>query len=674
MAQAVPKAEKERAAQLFSLIEYHRKRYHEEDTPEISDEAYDSLVRELASLEAKHPSLKRADSPTVRVGGAPHEAFEKVRHAVRQWSFDNCFGEDELREWDERVKKFLRAGGIADPKPVYVAEHKIDGLKVVLEYREGMLYRAATRGDGVTGEDITHTVRTIKDVPERITDHERLIVVGEAWLPEKELIRINGEREKKGEALFANPRNAAAGSLRQLDPEVTRTRNLKFFAYDVERPDSSAERLPNTQFGELTYLKEQGFAVNSHAKQCRTIEDILKYYHHAVAERTKLPYGVDGVVLKVDQVSYQIILGYTAKAPRFGIAYKFPAEEVTTKLVDIRLQVGRTGVITPVAVMEPVRVAGSVVRHATLHNEDRINELNIRIGDTVVLRKAGDVIPEIVRVLPELRPRGTKPFVFPKTVHECGGDGSIERVPGTAAYRCVAKDSATLHRARLYHFVSKHALNMDGVGPKIVDLLIEHALVSSPDDFFLLEVGDLLGLPNIKERSAQNIIDAIHSASTTTLARLLVSLSIEHVGVTTAELIADTFQTPARLMDASLDALIAIDGVGEIVATSVHSWFKDKDNRALFEALVLRLTLEQTKRTNTELTGRSFVFTGTLARRSRDEAGALVKARGGTVSSSVSKQTSYVVVGAEAGSKADKAEQLGVTILTEAEFEKLLNM
>lgn len=662
---------KVRAEQLAELIAHHSAQYHEHDAPEISDEAYDSLVREYEALVREYPHLAKKDSPLTKVGGAPSAAFSKMRHRARQWSFDNAFSAEELGAWDERVKKLLAASGVSDPEPAYVVEHKIDGLKVILEYNEGKLVRAATRGDGVTGEDVTHTAGTIADIPETIPDSHNLIVIGEAWLPEKELIRINREREATGEPLFANTRNAAAGSLRQLDPEITRSRKLRYFAYDIDRLGDD-ESLPDTQWGELEYLREQGFTVNPHSKRLNAIAEVHAYYETWSERRGKLPYGVDGVVLKVDEVAFQNTLGYTAKAPRFGIAFKFPAEEVTTELVEIRLQVGRTGVVTPVAVMKPVRVAGSVVRHATLHNEDRIAELDARIGDTVVLRKAGDVIPEIVRVIKELRPKGATPYIFPRTVRECGGDGAIERIPGTAAYRCVAKDSDTLHRARLYHFVSRSALNMDGIGPRIIDQLVEASLLSSFDDFFMLTKGDFLTLEGFKEKSAENAISAINQVRTTTFARLLVALSIDHVGVTTAELIARTFKTPERLYVATEADLIAIDGIGDIVAQSVFLWFKEAHNRKLFDALCAQLVFEDTVSSDRSLEGKSFVFTGTLERRSRDEAGNEVKQRGGVVSGSVSRQTSYVVAGSDPGSKVAKAAELGVSILDEDAFEALL--
>lgn len=676
MAEKPPKKESDhtqRAKKLAALVAYHQKRYHEDDAPEISDEGYDSLVRELNTLIQEDASLETLRTTLARVGGAPSAAFTKVRHTVRQWSFDNCFDAAELSEWTVRAEKMLREAGIESPDVSYIVEHKIDGLKVVLEYEQGKLKRAATRGDGVTGEDITHSARVIADIPKTISEKRPLIVVGEAWLPAKELLRINKERAKTGEQEFANTRNAAAGSLRQLDSEVTRTRNLRFFAYDVERTAASTSWLPDTQGGELEFLSGQGFSVNKEWKLVRTTNEIETFRTKWIKKRSSLPYGVDGIVIKINEVSYQQVLGYTSKAPRFGIAYKFPAEEVTTELLDIRLQVGRTGVVTPVAVMRPVRVAGSLVQHATLHNEDQIARLDVRVGDTVVLRKAGDVIPEVAGVILALRPKSTRPYHFPKRVPGCGGDGSIERIPGTAAYRCVVKDSAELNRMKLQYFVSKHAMNMDGIGPKVVDALIDAGLVSVPSDFFMLTKDDFLSLPGFKEKSAQNAIDSIVAAQHTTLARLLVALSIDHVGTTTAKLIARVFETSAGLYAATKESLETIDGVGGIVAASLHSWLKQKDNRIELDRILTFVTVEKEQVSNdASLFGKTFVFTGTLEKYSRDEAGVLVEQKGGVVTNSVTRKTSYVVAGDAPGSKVDKARELGVTVLDEAAFRTLI--
>ncbi|MFM2374413.1 MAG: hypothetical protein RLZZ234_408 [Candidatus Parcubacteria bacterium] len=669
--QTVPASIRTRALKLEALILYHQKQYHEADAPLISDTAYDSLVAELQTLLHEYPHLSLKTNATSRVGGAPSAAFSKVKHAVRQWSFDNCFTKEELTEWEVRIIKLLTAAGITR-RPHYVVEHKIDGLKVVLEYQGGMLVRAATRGDGQVGEDITHTASTITDIPKEIPHKGPLIVVGEAWLPESELKRINAAREIAGEQPFANTRNAAAGSLRQLDPEVTRARKLRFFAYDLERSADGVVALPTTQTGELTYLAELGFVVNTAWKQCTSVDAIDAYRTLSIQKRETLPYGVDGIVIKVDAVMHQDILGYTAKAPRFGIAFKFPAEEVTTTVEDIKLQVGRTGVVTPVAVMKPVLVAGSVVQHATLHNEDRIRALGIRVGDTIVLRKAGDVIPEIVRVIHELRPDGTKAYRFPKRVVECGGDGAIERVPGTAAYRCVVRDSDVLLRQRFYHFISKHGVNIDGLGEKTIDALLEQGKIHTFDDLFTLTADDFLLLPGFKEKSALNAVAAIRQAAKMPLWRLLAGLGIDHVGVTMARLIAGTTHAPEKLVDVSQANLEAIDGVGEIVAASIRTWFQDPQMSAMYWRLLAHITIIHEGTTSTALAGKSFVFTGTLSTYSRDEAGDLVRARGGAVVSSVSSKTDYVVAGTDPGSKVVAAQKLGVTILDESAFTSLL--
>ena len=661
-------------AKLRELVLYHSKLYHEADAPEISDEAYDALVGELAALEIAHPTLKVSGTPTEAVGGAPSTAFAKVPHRVRQWSFDNIFSDEELEQWIARVERGLAAQGFSDSYPAYVCEHKIDGLKVVLEYERGRLVRAATRGDGTIGEDVTHTVRTIRDVPHTLAEPVTISVVGEVWLSATELARINEERAIRSEALFANPRNAAAGSIRQLDPQVTAARKLEIFVYDVDYlAPTRAVETPETQGEELVLLASLGFRTNPHSVRCETVADIRAYYASWREKRATLPYGVDGIVIKVDKVAFQRVLGYTAKAPRYGIAYKFPAEQATTVVEDIALQVGRTGVVTPVAHLRPVRIAGSVVSRATLHNEDQISRLDVRIGDTVLLQKAGDVIPEILSVLTELRPKSARRYEFPKVVPECGGDGRIERIPGTAAYRCVAKDSAVQHRRRLYYFVSKQALNIDGMGPKIIDLLLEHNLISTYADIFTLTRGDLDGLPGFKERAADNLLSAIDAARRVPLHRLLVSLSIQHIGEETARIIAGHCGSIDAVRHATREALIAIDGVGDIVADAVVAWQKDPVQQHILEALLPHLTILAPERVaHTPLAGRTFVFTGTLARVTREEAAERVRALGATVSGSVSKKTSYVVAGSDPGSKVERARELGVPVLDEEKFEALL--
>jgi DNA ligase (NAD+) len=463
--------------------------------------------------------------------------------------------------------------------------------------------------------------------------------------------------------------------VRQLDPEVTRRRNLSYFAYDIDYIDESTcdESVPETQFEELALLKKLGFVTNPHAKLCKTLEEAIADYKAWAPKKTKMPYGIDGTVLKVNEIVYQKALGYTSKSPRFGIAYKFPSEEATTVVEDIVLQVGRTGVLTPVAHLRHVLIAGSTVSRATLHNEDQIKRLDIRIGDTVILQKAGDVIPEILSVLLPLRPKNAKPYSFPKKVAECGGDGSIERIPGEVAYRCVAKDSDILYRRRLYYFASKTALNIDGVGPKIIDALLDNALISNAVDLFTLTKGDLLGLPGFKEKAAENVINAINAVRTAPLHRFLVALSIQHVGEETARIIAEHFGTIKNIRKASREELALIYGVGEIVAESLYMWLHDHSNADFLDSLLVHITpLSVEKNTaQTQLTGKTMVFTGTLPTLSRGDAEEMARKAGASVTSSVSKNTSYVVVGSDPGSKAEKAEALGVTILDEEQFLKL---
>ena len=673
----VPKSVIKRAAELGDLIKHHQELYHKKDTPKISDEAYDSLLTDLLEIEKQHPEVKTKNSPTERVGGSLNTAFSKVSHNTRQWSFDNVFTDDELVEWDARLYRFLEKDGILNAKLTYVAEHKIDGLKVVLEYEEGSLVRAATRGDGRVGEDITHTARTIKDIPLTLKVPVTITVAGEAWLSENEFNRINKERKKADEAMFANPRNAAAGSLRQLDPEITKKRKLSFFAYDIDALDISSNNTndPQSQYEELQLLKVLGFVVNANSKVCKNLEEIFAYYKKWVPKKSSMGYGLDGVVLKVDEIKLQQALGHTAKSPRYGIAYKFPAEQATTVVEDIQLQVGRTGVVTPVAHLKPVLIAGSTVSRATLHNEDQIQKLDVRVGDTVILQKAGDIIPEILQVLTELRPKNTKQYKFPKKVSECGGDGRIERVPGVAAYRCVAKDSDKLHRERLYYFVSKGAFNIDGVGPRIIDLLLDHNLINTPDDLFTLTEGDLVDLPSFQEKAAKNMIAAIEGARSVPLHRLLVGLSIEHVGEETARIIADRQKTLKAIQKASVEELSAIHGVGDIVAKSVCDWMRDKKHAHMLKRLLKYVTvmLPLGAQGSNSLSGKTMVFTGTLPTLSRTKAQELARTHGAHITNSVSSNTDYVVAGENPGSKVTKARINNISVLDEAAFRKLLS-
>ena len=668
---AVSRETKERYEKLKKGVNRYRTLYHVYDKEEISEAALDSLKHELTEIEAEYPELVSPDSPSQRVAGKPLPEFKKVPHKVAQWSFNDAFSEKELREFDVRVKRMLKTTETIE----YVCELKIDGLKVILEYEKGLLKVAATRGDGVVGEDVTNNIKTIESVPLSLERPVDVIVEGEVWMSEKSFAALNRERERAGEALFANPRNAAAGSIRQLDPKIAASRKLDTFIYDIAQ---TSEALPGTQKEELAYLRELGFKVNSHFKLVRSVEEIVLYWQEWQDKKKKQGYWIDGVVVKVSEKKYQDALGYTGKAPRFAIAFKFPAEQVTTVVEDIVLQVGRTGVLTPVAHLRPTLVAGSTVSRATLHNEDEIRRLDVRIGDTVVLQKAGDVIPDVVKVLVELRTGKEKVYKWPTRVMECGGEGKIERIPGEAAWRCVAKDSFAVRRRVLRYFSSKGALNIEGLGPSTVDALLEKGLVQSFDDFFTLTEGDLLTLEGFAEVSAKKLLSSIQKVSKKiSLSRLITGLSVSQVGEETAILLAQNFKTIGEIQNAKEETLMQIHGIGDVVAREIANWFATKDNQKLLQRLQKLLHIEnqdfrigQSKKL--PLQGKTFVLTGTMESLSRDEAKEKLRKLGADVSSSVSKNTDYVVAGEEAGSKLDKAKELNVRVLNEKEFLNLL--
>ena len=659
---------KDRLNKLKETIEKHRYLYHVLDKPEISDEAYDSLMKELEEIESKHPELVTPDSPTQRVGGEPLKEFNKVTHKQQQWSFDDVFDLNELKKWEEKVRNFMGKAGVRDEKLEYNCELKIDGLKIILNYESGKLVRGATRGDGTVGEDVTHNIKTIQSIPLVLKKPLDITAVGEVWLSKKNLKKINEERKKLDEPIYANTRNLAAGSLRQLDPKITASRRLDSFLYDIDEVSGKA---PSTQHGEIELLSDLGFKVNTFSKVCGSIEDIQTFYEEWTKKRHDLDYELDGIVIKINSVKIQKALGYTGKSPRWGVAYKFPAEQVTTVVEDIALQIGRTGVVTPVAHLRAVTVAGSTVSRATLHNEDEIKRLDVRIGDTVILQKAGDVIPDIVSVVLELRPKNSKPYVFPKHVPACGGDGSIERIPGEAAWRCVSKDSFDQQKRRFYYFVSKKCFDMDGLGPKIIDVLLEQGLITTFDDIFTLKKGDLLALPRFAEKSVDNLLNSIETSRKITLPRFLASLSISQVGEETAYDVAKHFGTLDKIAAAKYEEIESIYGVGPVVAQSIFDWFKDAENKKLIKNLLKHTEIAKEKIVaDSKFAGKSFVFTGSIAM-DRTEAQEIVRKLGGEVSSSVSKNTSYVVAGENAGSKLDKAQELGVEIISEDEFLKM---
>ena len=660
----------ERYLKLKKAVTHYRRQYHVFDHEEIPESARDSLMRELVELESAYPELATPDSPSRRVGGEPLPQFKKVIHTTPQWSFADAFSRDDIQDFDARVRRMLGVEG----QPSYLCELKIDGLKVVLTYKKGILTTAATRGDGAVGEDVTHNVLTIESVPLALSRPIDLVVEGEVWLSEKKLTEINAARTAADEPIFANPRNAAAGSLRQLDPKVAAARGLSCFVYDVAE---TQEIMPRTQKEELEYLQELGFMVNPHYRVARSVDDVMSFWQEWKEKSKGAGYWVDGVVIKVNERVLQEKLGYTGKAPRFAIAFKFPAEQVTTVVEDIALQVGRTGVLTPVAHLRPVSVAGSIVSRATLHNEDEIARLDVRIGDTVILEKAGDVIPDIVRVLPELRTGNEKKFEWPARVSECGGDGSIERVPGTAAWRCVYKNSFAQVRRKLAYFASKSALNIEGLGPSTVDALLERGLVQSVDDFFTLTEGDLLTIPGFAHVSAQKLIAAIAArASSVSLARVIVGLSIPQVGEETALLLAQSYKTLDDIVQTDRENLERLPSIGGVVAQAIVDWFGESENSQLVVRLKKVLTIENESfgagTVAGPLKGKAVVLTGTLLTLSRDEAKSRVRMAGGSVASAVSKNTSYVVAGSEAGSKLADAQRLGVPVLSESDFLTLL--
>ena len=667
---------KDRITKLRTIIEEHRYKYHVQDQPELDDDAYDSLKAELASLEAEYPDLDSPTSPTHRVGGEPLEAFQRVEHTVRQYSFDNIFGASELFDWDEKIARFVSKTDIDTDEITYIAELKIDGLKVVLTYESGHLVQAATRGDGQAGENVTSNIKTISAIPLQLPHDVDVIIGGEVWLPKQEFARINNDRRQAGEPEFANPRNAAAGSIRQLDPAVAASRHLDFFAYDIESIDTRDTDLdaPDTQQAELQLLSTLHFRVNPDHVHCNGIDCIQKFYDEWIEKRTDVGYGVDGVVIKLNDKGLQEELGYTASAPRFAVAYKFPAETTTTQIQDITLQVGRTGAITPVAHFKPVLLDGSTVSRATLHNEDEINRLDVRVGDTVIIKKAGDIIPQVVEVLTDLRDGSEDKFVFPRQSNACGGDGTIVRPDGEAKHRCKEVGDRQRHEV-FYHFVSKGCFDIDGMGSKIIDQLLEHDLVTEFADIFKLNKEEITELPRMAEKSADNLLDAVEASREVTLPRFLHGLSIGFVGSETARLIAQHFGSITDIRQADREDLIAIDGVGDTVAESVQDFFAAEDNQTVVDHLLDEVEITQRKSSDVsdKLSGKTFVFTGSLDGFSRTEAKEAVHARGGKVSSSVSTNTDYVVVGESPGSKKDQAKELEVSILSESDFNKMIS-
>lgn len=673
MAKAAPASLKKEVEELREKLRYHEYRYHVLDDPEISDAAYDKLLQKLQQIETTHPELMTPDSPTARVGAPPREGFQSVRHSRPMLSLDNAFSFDALRDFDRRASE-----GSGRKEIEYIAEHKFDGLSISLLYEDGVLVRGVTRGDGTTGEDVTPNVRTIRSIPLRIAKDElkkakvpiSFEVRGEVLMTRKAFEAMNRNQEETGGKIFANARNAAAGAVRMLDSSITAQRRLDFFAYYLLQHG----RAVFTKHSEsLQALKTLRFRASDDWKLCDGIEAVVKYCEAWDEKREKLPYEIDGVVVKVNSIGIQNELGFTSKSPRWAIAYKYPARQETTVVKDIQVNVGRTGVLTPWTLLEPVQIGGVTVSRSTLHNMDEIERLGVQIGDTVLIERAGEVIPHVLKVVREGKDR--RPFRMPKNCPECGS--KIHRVEGEVAYRCLNSACPAKRRESLLHYAGRHAMNIDGLGEKIVDQLVEKKLVKDVAELYSLKLGQVAELERMAEKSAQNLLDEIEASKKNALSRLFYALGILFVGERTGQLLAEHFSSLDELAAATQDQLEEVPEVGPKVANSIVQFFSEPANRQLIKKLEkagVRPTAEKRVVKSDKLAGKSFVFTGGLANRTREEAGELVKQHGGSVSGSVSKKTSYVVVGTDPGSKYDKARELGVTILSETEFEKLIGI
>lgn len=661
---------KTRIEKLKKEINYHRYLYHVLDRVEISDAALDSLKHELYELEQKYPEFITSDSPTQRIGGAPLDKFTKIIHTVPQWSFNDAFSADEIREFDKRVRRFLAEHGIGGKiSPEYTAELKIDGLHVVLAYKKGVFVSGATRGDGKIGEDVTQNLKTIESIPLKLEQELDLVAEGEVFMAKSVLKELNEEREKRGEQPLSNPRNAAAGAIRQLDSKIAKERRLDCFVYDLSWAGNFS--LPETQTEELEKLKKLGFKVNNNWKHCKNIEEVISVWREALKIREKADYWIDGIVIKLNSNIWQKRLGYTGKAPRWAIAFKFPAEQAATVVEDIAVQVGRTGVLTPVAHLKPVPVMGSTISRATLHNEDEIRRLDLKIGDTVIIQKAGDVIPEVVKVLSGFRTGKEKDFKMPKKCPICGS--ATVRPEGEVATYCANKRCYAQDLRRLIHFASRKAFDIRGMGRKIVQRFVDEKLISTAADIFELTKDDISVLARFGEKSAENLIGAIAKSKTVLLSKFIYALGIHHVGEEISYGLAIYFKKLSNLQKATVEDLIKSRDIGPVVAESIYGFFRDAGNIKLLNDLEKAgVKIIPDKAPEGKLAGKSFVVTGTLKALSREEAHERVRALGGNVSSAVSAKTSFLVAGENPGSKYEKAKRLGVKIIEEREFASML--
>lgn len=652
-----------RVNELHDLLNQYSYEYYVKDNPSVPDSEYDKLLRELIDIENAHPELKTDDSPTVRVGGEAQSSFEKVNHETPMLSLGNAFNEEELRRFDERIREHI--GNVE-----YMCELKIDGLAVSLKYEDGRFVQGLTRGDGTTGEDITENLRTIHAIPLKIKEPLNVEVRGEAYMPRRSFMRLNDEREKNEEQPFANPRNAAAGSLRQLDPKLAAKRKLSVFLYSVnDFTDFSA----TTQSDALDELDRLGFKTNHERARVEDIEGVLEYIKKWTKQREQLSYDIDGIVIKVNDLDQQDEMGFTQKSPRWAIAYKFPAEEVVTELKDIELSIGRTGVVTPTAILEPIRVAGTTVSRASLHNEDLIKERDIRIGDSVIVKKAGDIIPEVVRSIIDRRPNDAKPYHMPTHCPSCGHE--LVRIEGEVALRCINPKCQAQLVEGLIHFVSRQAMNIDGLGNKIIQQLYHHQLIKDVGDIFYLTKADLLPLERMGTKKVENLLNAIEHAKQNSLEHLLFGLGIRHLGAKASQILAEKFETMDRLLKVTEEELVAIHDIGDKLAQSVVTYLDNEDIKALIEKLKdknVNMTYKGVKSSeiegHPEFQNKTIVLTGKLQQMTRKEATTWLEMQGAKVTSSVTKSTDLVIAGEDAGSKLSKAEQFGTEIWSESQF------
>lgn len=652
-----------RVNELHDLLNQYSYEYYVKDNPSVPDSEYDKLLRELIDIENAHPELKTDDSPTVRVGGEAQSSFEKVNHETPMLSLGNAFNEEELRRFDERIREHIG-------KVEYMCELKIDGLAVSLKYEDGRFVQGLTRGDGTTGEDITENLRTIHAIPLKIKEPLNVEVRGEAYMPRRSFMRLNDEREKNEEQPFANPRNAAAGSLRQLDPKLAAKRKLSVFLYSVnDFTDFNA----TTQSDALDELDRLGFKTNHERARVEDIEGVLEYIKKWTKQREQLSYDIDGIVIKVNDLDQQDEMGFTQKSPRWAIAYKFPAEEVVTELKDIELSIGRTGVVTPTAILEPIRVAGTTVSRASLHNEDLIKERDIRIGDSVIVKKAGDIIPEVVRSIIDRRPNDAKPYHMPTHCPSCGHE--LVRIEGEVALRCINPKCQAQLVEGLIHFVSRQAMNIDGLGNKIIQQLYHHQLIKDVGDIFYLTKEDLLPLERMGTKKVENLLSAIEHAKQNSLEHLLFGLGIRHLGAKASQILAEKFETMDRLLKVTEEELVAIHDIGDKLAQSVVTYLDNEDIKALIEKLKdknVNMTYKGVKSSeiegHPEFQNKTIVLTGKLQQMTRKEATTWLEMQGAKVTSSVTKSTDLVIAGEDAGSKLSKAEQFGTEIWSESQF------